>query len=266
LNPFLQWQALTQHPVYLREKGGWGKPNPYYETLRRYSPLVIMGVMVLGVCGAYGNPALFAGDQELMIVWCLMCLPGMALSAMTLFGMLMVPALTAPSVSLERTQGTWEILRMTPLSAKQLVLAKMFGALARLRLYWWMLFVLSMFQGLVMACSTTLASPRYALWGWLFGLGTVVRPWLEILFAALVGMWSSLGLRSAMMALVGSYTAVLLFKFLNNGVVWVALAGLFQLDEAAVILGTLLPTAVYILAILITTAALFRRIKFEDRV
>ncbi|MCA9933132.1 MAG: hypothetical protein H6662_10625 [Ardenticatenaceae bacterium] len=265
MTPFSQWQALKQHPVYVREKGGLGgKPNPYYDLLRRYSPLAIMGVIVLGICGASSNPALYAGDEDLMIVWCLMCLPGMALSALTLFGMLMVPALIAPSISLERTQGTWDILRMTPLSQRQLVLAKMLGALARLRLLWWMLFVVSLFQGMIMACSMTLASPAYALWGWLLGLGTVVRPWLEIIFAALVGMWSSLGLRSAMMALVISYTAVLLLKLLNNSAVWALIFNALHRTDMILLTSTLLPTAVYTLAILITAAALF--VKLEDRV
>ena len=35
------WRALKAHPVYLRERGQWGKSNPYYETLRRFSPLVM---------------------------------------------------------------------------------------------------------------------------------------------------------------------------------------------------------------------------------
>lgn len=250
MNPFSWWRTLRQHPVYLREKGQWGKPNPYYETLQRYSPLILIAVVLLGVCGASGNPALLAGDEDMFAVWCLMCLPGMALTALVLFGSLMIPALTAPSVSQEVVSGTWEILRVTPVSSRQIVLAKLFGALSRLQMFWILLFALSLFQGFLMACSISLTVPAYAVWSWLLGVSIMLRPWLEVLFAGVVGMLSSLVVRSAMVALVISYTAVLLFKLLNNPILWLLVAGWFGRDRQMALVSTILPTFLYGLAVL----------------
>lgn len=259
MNPFSWWRVLRQHPVYLREKGAWGRANPYYATLRRYSPLAVMAALVLGVCGATGNPALFAADEDLLLVWCLMCLPGMALTSLVLFGSLMLPALTAPSVSHEVTTGTWEILCVTPISRRQIVLAKMFGALARLRLLWIGLFALSLFQGAVMMCSVTLTAPTLALWGWLLGLNVIIRPWLELFFAALAGMLSSLWVRSAVMALVASYTAVLLGKLLNNSLLWLLMAGWFSEGRTTLLVSSLVPTMNYALLVLLGGALLLTR-------
>lgn len=259
MNPFSWWRTLRQHPVYLREKGQWGKPNPYYETLQRYSPLVIIAVAFLGVCGASGNPALLAGEQDMFAVWCLMCLPGIALSAMVLFGSLMVPALTAPSISQEVATGTWEILQVAPVSGRQIVLAKLFGALARLRFFWLVLFALSMFQGLLMVCSVSLTVPAYAVWSWLLGVSIMLRPWLEVLFAGMVGMLSSLVVRSAAMALVISYTAVLLFKLLNNPILWLLIAGWLGRDRQIALASTILPTFLYGLAVLASSILLLAR-------
>jgi hypothetical protein len=145
---------------------------------------------------------------------------------------------------------------VTPVSNRQIVLAKLFGALARLRVFWIGLFALSMFQGLIMACSVSLTVPTYAVWSWLLGLSVMLRPWLEVLFAGMVGMLCSLLVRSAVVALVFSYTAVLLFKLINNPVVWLLGAGLLGVDRQIAIASTLLPTVVYGLAILVSGIAL----------
>lgn len=244
-NPFAWWRTLSQNPVYLREKGNWGKANPFYETVRRFSPFVIMGVIVLGICTGSTNPALFSGNDGLIAFWCFMCLPGILLSALTLFGSFMAPALTAPTISLELANGTWDILRATPMPTRTILLAKLFGGLARLRLFWWLLFGVSMFQGLLMTCSTSLAAGKYAIWGWLIGLCTVTRPWLEVLFAAFVGMLISTWTRSGTMALVGSYTAVVFFKIFNSAVLWLAVSALLGADEIMLLTSTLGPTFVY---------------------
>ncbi|MEZ4645593.1 MAG: hypothetical protein R3E31_23145 [Chloroflexota bacterium] len=244
-NPIAWWRTLSQNPVYLREKGNWGKANPFYETIRRFLPFVISGVILLGLCTGSANPALFSGNDGLVAFWCFMCLPGILLSALTLFGSFMTPALTAPSISLELANGTWDILRATPLPTRTILLAKLFGSLARLRVFWWLLFIVSLFQGLLMACSITLAAGEYAIWGWLVGLSTVARPWLEVLFAAFTGMLFSTWTQSGTMALVGSYTAVVFFKLFNSAALWLGIATLLGANETILLTSTLGPTFVY---------------------
>lgn len=254
------WRALKAHPVYLRERGQWGKSNPYYETLRRFSPLVILGVLLFGACGGSASPTLLAGGDELAIFWCMLCLPGILLSALTLFGLLMVPALTAPTISLERNNQTWEILRATPLPLPTLLLAKMFGGLARLRAYWWLMFVVSLFYSLMLMASTLFVGQEMALSGLLLGLATLIRPWLEILFAALVGMLMSLWASSSTSALIGSYGVIVAFKLCNSSFLWTALSlGLSEIADLSLLAGTLLPTLTYTLAAAAAGALLMRR-------
>ena len=55
-----------QNPVYQRERGGWGKPNQFYDNLSRFSPFVVLGAIVFGVCAGSSNPALLAGNDALL--------------------------------------------------------------------------------------------------------------------------------------------------------------------------------------------------------
>ncbi len=186
------------------------------------------------------------------------------MSALILFGSLMAPALLATSISYERMTGSWDILRVTPLSQRQLVLAKLLGGLARLRLLWVALLGLSLFQGLVMGCSIMITSPQAAGWGWLLGLSTAVRPWLELLFAALTGMWNGIWIRSAVLALVASLTAVFLFKLLNSSLLWMLVVSRFTAGLPMVAYSVALPTASYALAVLLAGATLLLRVERID--
>lgn len=247
------WRSLAQNPIYLREKGSWGKPNPFYDNLSRFSPFIIMGAIIFGLCAGSGNPVLFSGIDEAMIFWCLLCLPGALLSMLTLFGSLMAPALTAPSISMEVDRGTWDILRMTPQSTPSILLAKLFGALARLRI-WPALFALSLLQGLMLTCTISVFGGETAAWGAWSGIATILRPWLEILFAAFAGMYLSTWVRSATMALAGTYAGVVAFKVFNSSSLWLVILGVLGLSETTLFLGgTVGPAAVYALA----TAALW---------
>lgn len=253
------WRSLAQNPIYLREKGSWGRPNPFYDNLSRFSPFVIIGAIIFGLCAGAGNPVLFSGTDELIIVWCLLCLPGALLSMLTIFGSLMAPALTAPSISMEIDRGTWDILRMTPQSTPSILLAKLFGALARLRI-WPLLFALSLLQGLMLGCLMAVFGGETALWGTLVGSAAVLRPWLEVLFAAFAGMYISTWARSATTALAGSYSGVVAFKVVNSSVLWLAVLGLWGAGETALLLGgTVGPTAVYGLGTAALWVGLVRR-------
>jgi hypothetical protein len=245
-----QWQALRANPVYLRERGAWGNPNPFYAQLTRYSPFVVIGAILFGVCAGGSNPTLFAGgDSALAAATCFLCLPGFALTAVSLYAQFMAPALTAPSISLERAGGTWDILRLTPLSMRLILFSKLFGGLSRLRI-WPILFALSALQGGIMFCSITLLGEEMALWGGLMGLATVLRPWSELLFAAFVGMYFSAVASSAMIALVGAYAVLALVKLFNSSGLWAAALVLAQADSAATVVWSLLgPVIVYGVAI-----------------
>lgn len=241
---------LRQNPIYLREKGQWGKPNPFYDNLLRFSPFVVLGGISLGFCGGFSNPAFFGDNDELFAIWCLLCLPGMLLSMMTIFGSLLAPALTAPMISLERDKGTWDILLTTPQSVFSILLAKLLGALSRLR-FWPVLFVLTLFQGLIVLCSLSVVDGQVAVWDVLMGGATVLRPWLEILFAALVGLLFSTAVRSATMAVASTYAIVVIFKLFNSSLVWMGLLASQLSDEVGVLaMGAVGPTAVYAVAIM----------------
>ncbi len=242
------WRALPQNPVYQRERGGWGKPNQFYDNLSRFSPFVVMGAIVFGLCAGSANPALMSGNDALMAIYCFLCLPGMLLNGVTMFGMLMAPALTAPTISAELDRGTWDILRTTPLSTRSIVLAKLFGALGRLRI-WPILFALSLLQGLIIVCSMAFSDSDLAIWGAVLGAASTIRPWLEVLFAGFMGMYISTRLHSSTTALAGSYTAVVLMRVLNSSLLWLGVINVFNLDTVGFVISGVGPTAVYLLAI-----------------
>ena len=231
--------------MYLRERGHWGNPNPFYAHLTRYSPFMIMGAVLLGLCAGSVNPTLFSGNDGLTAAACFLCLPGFLLTAVSLYGQFMAPALTAPTISLERAQGTWDILRLTPLPMSVILWAKLSGALSRLRI-WPALFALSLLQGGILALSVSLFGGERAVWGWLLGLATMVRPWLEVTFAAIVGLYMSTVVESAMMALVAAYAAIVLVKLFNNSAIWLVVLFYTEASETAVMaLPTLGPMTLY---------------------
>jgi ABC-type transport system involved in multi-copper enzyme maturation permease subunit len=228
----------------LREKGGWGKPNPFYDRLSQFSPFLIIGVILFGICAGAANPGLLAANDGVVAFWCLLCLPAMLLNMLTMFASLMAPALTAPSISMERSRGTWDVLRTTPLSTRSILLAKLFGALSRLRI-WRALLVLSILQGIMMAFSMTVSSEVVLAAGILAGAATALRPWLEILFAGFTGMYVSTRVRSTTAALAISYAIVMLLKLTNGTTSWMLVSTMFELNEMMFAAGIIAPAVVY---------------------
>jgi hypothetical protein len=239
---------LSRNPIYLRAIGNWGNPNPFFDKLSRYSPFVVMGAIVFGICTGVANPALFAGDDALIAFWCFLCLPGVLLNTLTLFGTFMAPALTAPLVSMEIDRGTWEILQVTPQPTQLILLAKMFGALGRLRI-WPLLFALSMLQGLLIACSASVSGGALTIWDPIVGAAAATRPWTEVLFAGLAGMYLSTRLDSSRSALAASYAAVVIVKIVNSSGMWIGVFGLLDLDQALLAAGSVGPTIVYFMIV-----------------
>lgn len=253
-------RSLNENPIYLREKGSWGNPNPFYETLRRYSPFVVMAAILLGLC-AGTNPALLGAteDDELFAFLCVLCLPGALLSMLTIYGSFMAPALTAPTVSMEKDRGTWDILRLTPHSTASILLAKLFGGLSRLPI-WRVMAILSVFQALMLFCVMSFAAGGTAassslgagVAGFFIGLGALIRPWAEVLFAAFTGMYLSTWVRSATYALAGSYTIVVLMKLFSNSGIWLGIWSLLGVNDNGMLTGSILsPAIVYGTAVLL---------------
>jgi ABC-type transport system involved in multi-copper enzyme maturation permease subunit len=245
------WQGLRRTPIYRRERGGWGKPNPFYDHLSRYVPLVILAALFLGLCGGVSNlnNAYAWSGEATLLLWCLTCLPGVLLSVLTLFAVFMAPALTAPIVSMEVDRGSWDILRLTPLPTRTILAAKLLGALARLRI-WLLLFLLTLLQGSLVALTGLIFGQGMLLASWALAAAILFRPWLEILFAATVGLYASITVSSATTALVVAYTAVILMRLINNTPLWFFITGLFEPDsEWLFISGNLGPIIVYLVTI-----------------
>jgi hypothetical protein len=143
-------------------------------------------------------------------------------------------------------------------------MAKLLGGLARLRI-WPIMFALSLLQGLLLTCSflfalSTEPGGSAAFSGVIVGLTAAIRPWLEILFAAFVGMMMSTLIHSATTALAASYTAVFLTKVFNSSLIWLGVASLTGADEVlSFALSGLGPTAVYVVAIVGLFVGLMRQ-------
>lgn len=261
LRAWWHWiRTLKENPIYLREAGRIGEPNPFYGTIRRYMPFVVIGAIFLGICGGSTNQSfLLNQSDEFFAIWCLVCIPGMLLSMVTIFGSLMAPAITAPSISMELDRGSWDLLRVVPQSTGAILLAKLLGGLARLRI-WWILLILSLFQGVVFMFSTFMAVEELRIWSAFLGLTAVFRPWLEILFAAFTGMFVSTWVRSAPTALIGSYGIILGFRLLNTSLAWFLVVTSLGVNETAAFgLSTAGPILMYTLSLPIMAWGIYKR-------
>ena len=244
-------RTLPQNPIYQREKGGWGTPNLFFENMRRYSPFIVMGLGLIGFCAGSGNSSVLAGNNSLFAIYCLLCIPGIIINIMTLAGLFLAPALTAPSICTEVESGTWEVLLMTPQSTRSIVFAKMFGALSRLRWLWPVLFLLSVLQGMTLMCSMLVMGDQLFLMAIPTGAAMAARPWLEVMLAAMAGMLASMYMRSTMMALLASYTFIVILKLFNSSPVWYFILQALEAEElVSYMMSVVGPTAVYTISVI----------------
>ena len=248
-------KTVRTNPIYLREQGRWGEPNRYYATLLRYLPLIILIVLALGVCG-YGQASSLIGiSDQAGILFALVCIPNILIQMLTWIGLIIAPALTAPSVVEEVHRGSWEILRLTPMPTMHVIVAKFLGSLSRLKI-WKALLVLS----IIYAAGTGIGSSVLVFqqtgavaffWGVLAGVMILLRPWLEIGFAALSGLTLSLWTSSTRAALIGSYGLTLFFRIvLGNAVMWTTVILLIDGDfaESAFAAGSFSLNILYLIA------------------
>lgn len=259
------WCALDQNPIYRRERGDWGRPNPYYNYLARFSPFIVLGTLLAGACTAWLNPLFLSQVNEAFLVSCLLCLPGILLNVLTWYGVIMAPALTAPTISLEINAGTWDVIRTTPHTDLSIVLAKFLGAMSRLRI-WPTLTALSLLQGVILFISTLIvtnnvdAPPLRLVASLLIGASSALRPWLEVMFAGILGMYLSTQIPSTSLALAASYGGLLFVRLFNNSLLWGALSGvLTDQGSFSYALALTAPPLIYLFINIGLGAALMRR-------
>lgn len=252
-NLWQKWRNLKQNPVYLREQGHWGEPNPFFTRINRYWPFVAMAAIVFGACGGSSTIFNFFGtsNDELFALYCLICFPSALLTMLTLYGTFMAPALTAPMISLEQSGGSWDMLRLTPYSMRSILLAKLFGALSRLKV-WWPILILSGIQlaGLLMTSSIAVGfDVDVAITIFVGALNGFLRPWAEVILAALIGMFTSMWVRSATTSLAITYGVVILFRIINSSLVWVTIFAFIIDDVEGIWVGQFVSTFIYYLVI-----------------
>jgi hypothetical protein len=260
------WRGLSNNPIYLRERGDWGDPNPYFQTARRYSPFIVSGALIVGACGSISNATLRSGDWTFMIGG-LVCLSGIGLTVLTLIGSVLAPTLTIPAISREVSQGTWDVLRVIPQSAESLIFAKFFGGLARLKLVW----RLMLFFGLIQTAATGLSyvadgirsddNPILIIIIPLIMMSLIFsRPWLEVLFAALTGLLIATQTTEMTRAIAATYTVIFVLRIVSSTLLWIFVFNAGLLSYRTVLVASyLMPVLTYGLVNALLIRAIRRR-------
>ncbi|HSH05225.1 MAG TPA: hypothetical protein VLL52_22105 [Anaerolineae bacterium] len=254
------WQQLQAHPLYLREKGEWGNPNPYYTRFTNLMPFFVLAGLVFSFCGAGTNTLLFESDDALWWTWCIIFLPILVKNIILLNATILAPVLTAPTISHEINRGTWDILRLTPQPTFFIVIAKLIGSLGRLS-FMTTLLLINIFEAIIMSLiGFFISSPTITITiGIIFGATSIIfRPFLEILFIALIGLILSTFLRSANTAIATSYILWICFKLANNIILW---SGIFYdvLPTPSYFLSLTFTSTNYLIIIIILLAILYWR-------
>ncbi len=265
-------RSVRTNPIYLREQGRWGEPNRYYATMMRYLPLVLLLILGLSVFCGYGQLTTLLGLGDAGgALFALICIPNIIIQMITWVGIIIAPALTAPSIVEELDRGSWDILRLTPMPTTHIIFAKLLGGLSRLRI-WIILFITSIIYAAAVGLGSIFLLESTAGGGGLgWGLTTIVmtliRPWVEIGFAGLAGLTLSLWTHSARAALIGSYALVLVYRIILAPVAWGVTAALLVengFEAAAFGAGTLAINVLYLITGFFLTLALRRRAKALD--
>jgi hypothetical protein len=231
------WRAALDHPILrlelrrIRRKRWW--PG------RRFSmfyPALLGGALGCGVLlalsyvlGELSIPILdlsWVGPAALVASAPPLCLLSVVTGLLALVLPWIAPALTAPAIARERELGTLDLLRVTLLTERSIVLGKLGVCLARL---WPGLFTLALlapvqmvwvgWSGLVSPFNISTLALVDSLddrWMWLVlgvsGVVGVLRPWGNLAFHAAIGLFVSVLSRSSAMAVAVSYGAVLVAR------------------------------------------------------
>lgn len=138
---FFFLKGQPNHPVYRREVAGWSYLG-FWRGLRR-GCLPLMGLIMLGMsccCGVMIVPAAFDTPDTTPTILFLM-LPGILWfgifsggEIINLLAGILATALTSTTISAEVEAETYPLLRLTPISPREIVLAKLGAAFNQLRL------------------------------------------------------------------------------------------------------------------------------------
>lgn len=221
-----------------------------------------MGAFVVGICStSYGFPLLMGLNSDIIGYWLIVCLPTFAVQIMLLGALVTVPTLTTPLVSTEMEQGTWEILRLTPQPMLDLLVAKMLGALARLKWLWVLLLIGTFLQvaggalgilGIVAIVPEDLTEQvNMSVLLILLSILLVTRPWAEIAFIAVLGLVISTIVRSTRLGLATCYIILFIVRTLNGNFVWgiiAILVGEALNSESLFAIVSLTPSMIYLLS------------------
>ncbi len=199
-NPILQWelQRIRQSP--------WRPGRWFSEHLSAFGQMALLAV-ILGcglICGF-----LLADASEYI---------GLILSFAAAIPAWIAPALTAVAIAGERERGTFDLLRVTLLSEKDIILGKLGACLARLWPGFLVLVLLIPFQflwgGIDRLSSVLPALPKIGeLWWWcLSGAMNVFHSLVNPLLFATIGLSYSVRHLSLSWAILLSYAMTLVFS------------------------------------------------------
>ena len=259
---------IRSNPIYLREQGRWGEPNPYYAALMRYLPLIIIAVLALGVFCGYGQffSTLIGVGETATAIILLVCIPNVFVQILTWVGIVIAPALTAPAVVEEVNKGSWDILRLTPMPTLHIIWAKLLGGMSRLKI-WWALLIFSIIYGVGIGIGTSTliyeTTDQLAIgWGLLTVVVATLKPLLEIGFAGLTGLTVSLWTASTRASLIATYSLVAISKVIFSTAAFWGGAGLmisFSDEAKAFPMGSLAVNMMYISFCIVLFVLLRRR-------
>jgi hypothetical protein len=221
------WGAIGSNPVLQLELRGVRRRLGRFGRLLLPAYLVLLFLLLLlgGALGAVLATALESEMTDPFPVWSIGAMaaicPANAIGALLEFLLpWIVPAIAALSIVQERETGTWEVLRSTALTARDVALGKLGGCLGRLWPALLALALLAPFRLLWTAATTTLTAtgglPATAMpyGGPLVpsllssipaSLVTQLRPWTHILLHTALGLLASALSRSSTTALALAY-------------------------------------------------------------
>lgn len=247
---FYVWRStVIAEPIYQRESGQWGNPNPFFESYRRYVPFVVLLALVPAICSSLNQANTYSlRDFSLStLIFCLTFISVLGGIVLSWIGVYLAPAVTIPSLSYEFQQGSWDLLRLTPFTGRQIVMAKFLGSLKRLRI-WVPLTALCLVQGLIF-CMVFIANGEWFA-GVVGGISVAFRPGLDVFFAGLAGMYVATWVKSNSTALALTYGVVIFVKILSYMLTifssWIFIITGFSQGSLSVV-SLILPMLIYLI-------------------
>jgi hypothetical protein len=162
----------------------------------------------------------------------------------------MAPAYAAVVIAREREMGTLDLLRVTLLSNRSIVLGKLAGCLVRL---WPTVLTLAVLavpraawgtgEGLLADVFAPYVPPWMSQGGeWVLGLFDVLRPWTNLALFSAAGLAASAWTRSSGAAVAASYASLFVLQVAglwlqdSLGVFWTVLGCLFEVGGVVLLL------------------------------